>query len=379
MSKKRIIFYTGCRADYGLLEPIVQKIYSRLETYLVVGPHHQKEIFGKTSKKINKRFYKKIFYCGAKIDYTNVNVTNFISNSSKNYKKIINNVKPSLIVVLGDRYEVLSFTIAAFFERVNICHIHGGEKTIGSFDDTIRHVISKFSAFHFSSNHHYKNRLVSMGEKKENIFNFGSVGAEIARKFKFENKKKIFNLLGINTNKKIILATFHPETNSAIEYSRQIRIFLSALKGLKNNHIVFTASNPDPSGKMFNDKIKNFVKLNSNSSFFYSLGNKNYLNLAKFCELVLGNSSSAIIEVPSLGIPVLNIGVRQLGRVMSKNIYNCILKKVSIEKKIFEILAYKNKKYSKKNPYHKKNAVRNISKKILKLVKIKNSYKYFND
>ena len=125
MSKKRIIFYTGCRADYGLLEPLIQKIHNKLETYLVVGPHHQKKSFGNTSKNINKRYYKKIFYCDAKIDYTNVDVTSFISNSSKNYKKIINNVKPSLIIVLGDRYEVLSFTIAAFFERVNICHIHG--------------------------------------------------------------------------------------------------------------------------------------------------------------------------------------------------------------------------------------------------------------
>ena len=175
------------------------------------------------------------------------------------------------------------------------------------------------------------------------------------------------------------MATFHPETNSEVKYSKQIQIFLSALKRFKNNHIIFTSSNPDPSGKMFNDKIINFVKLNSNSSFFYSLGNKNYLNLAKFSGLVLGNSSSAIIEVPSLGIPVLNIGVRQSGRVMSKNIFNCILKKASIEKKIFEILANKNKKYSKKNPYHKRDAVRNISKKILQLIQIKNSYKYFND
>ena len=228
-------------------------------------------------------------------------------------------------VVLGDRYEVLSFAIASFFERINICHLHGGEKTIGSFDDTIRHVVTKFSTFHFTSNHIYKKRLISLGENEKNIFNFGSIGAEIVKNSKYLSKKQLFGRLGIDTKREIILSTFHPETNSNIGYKKQIRIFLSSLKKFKNFHFIFTASNPDPSGQMFNREIKKFVKKNFNSSFYYSLGNQNYLNLAKFSKLIIGNSSSAIIEAPSLGIPILNIGDRQLEELVKKY-FKCTIK-----------------------------------------------------
>ncbi|MAV82135.1 MAG: UDP-N-acetylglucosamine 2-epimerase (hydrolyzing) [Pelagibacteraceae bacterium] len=377
--KKKIIFYTGSRADYGLLEPIIKKIYNKSELHLIIGPHHLKDNFGKTLNKIQKNFFKKVYFCKTKINYENVDITEFISSSSKNYKNLLRKIRPSMAVVLGDRYEVLSFTIASFFERINICHLHGGEKTIGSFDDTIRHVITKFSAFHFSSNNLYKKRIISLGENKNNIFNLGSIGAEVVKKLNYLNKKEIFNLLKINTKKEIALLTFHPETNSVITYKTQIKTFLLSLKKFKNIHFIFTASNPDPSGQMFNREIKKFVKKNLNSSFYYSLGNKNYLNLAKFVKLIIGNSSSAIIEAPSLGVPILNIGDRQKGRIMSKNVFSVPLQKNIIEKAITKILKEKNKIYSKFNPYYKKNSIVNISKKILNLVKEKNTYKYFYD
>ena len=377
--KKKIIFYTGSRADYGLLEPIIKKTYNKFELYLIVGPHHLKDNFGKTLNRINKFFFKKIYYCKTKINYENVDIVDFISSSSKNYKNLLSKINPSMSVVLGDRYEVLSFAIASFFERVNICHLHGGEKTIGSFDDTIRHVVTKFSTFHFTSNHVYKKRLISLGENEKNIFNFGSIGAGIVKNSKYLSKKQLFGSLGIDTKREIILSTFHPETNSNISYKKQIRIFLSSLKKFKNFHFIFTASNPDPSGQMFNREIKKFVKKNLNSSFYYSLGNQNYLNLAKFSKLIIGNSSSAIIEAPSLGIPILNIGDRQLGRVMSKNILNVPLRIHLIEKALKRILQKKIKILSKINPYYKKDTTKNITKKIIDLIKIKNTYKYFHE
>ena len=377
--KKKIIFYSGSRADYGLLEPIIKKIHKKSDIYLIIGPHHLRDNFGKTLNKIQKKFFKKLYYCKTKINYQKVDIIDFISKSSKNYKNILRKIRPSMAVILGDRYEVLSFAMASFFEKVNVCHLHGGEKTIGSFDDTIRHVVTKFSTFHFSSNTIYKNRLISLGEDKKKIFNLGSIGAELVKDLSFFPKKEIFKFLKLDEKKEIILSTFHPETNTGINYKKQIEIFLLSLKKFKKFHFVFTASNPDPSGEMFNRKIKKFVKKNSNCSFYYSLGNQNYLNLAKFAKLVIGNSSSAIIEIPSLGIPVLNIGDRQSGRVMSKNIFNVPLNKNIIENSLEKILRVKKKIYLNSNPYYKKNSITNISKKIMSLVKIKNTFKYFND
>ncbi len=377
--KKKIIFYSGSRADYGLLEPIIKKIHKKSDIYLIIGPHHLRDNFGKTLNKIQKKFFKKLYYCKTKINYQKVDIIDFISKSSKNYKNILRKIRPSMAVILGDRYEVLSFAMASFFEKVNVCHLHGGEKTIGSFDDTIRHVVTKFSTFHFSSNTIYKNRLISLGEDKKKIFNLGSIGAELVKDLSFFPKKEIFKFLKLDEKKEIILSTFHPETNTGINYKKQIEIFLLSLKKFKKFHFVFTASNPDPSGEMFNRKIKKFVKKNSNCSFYYSLGNQNYLNLAKFAKLVIGNSSSAIIEIPSLGIPVLNIGDRQSGRIMSKNIFNVPLNKNIIENSLEKILRVKKKIYLNSNPYYKKNSITNISKKIMSLVKIKNTFKYFND
>ena len=377
--KKKIIFYSGSRADYGLLEPIIKKIHKKSDIYLIIGPHHLRDNFGKTLNKIQKKFFKKLYYCKTKINYQKVDIIDFISKSSKNYKNILRKIRPSMAVILGDRYEVLSFAMASFFEKVNVCHLHWGEKTIGSFDDTIRHVVTKFSTFHFSSNTIYKNRLISLGEDKKKIFNLGSIGAELVKDLSFFPKKEIFKFLKLDEKKEIILSTFHPETNTGINYKKQIEIFLLSLKKFKKFHFVFTASNPDPSGEMFNRKIKKFVKKNSNCSFYYSLGNQNYLNLAKFAKLVIGNSSSAIIEIPSLGIPVLNIGDRQSGRIMSKNIFNVPLNKNIIENSLEKILRVKKKIYLNSNPYYKKNSITNISKKIMSLVKIKNTFKYFND
>ena len=145
MSKKKIIFYTGSRADYGLLEPIIKKLKKKANLFLVIGPHHFVKNFGYSKRYINRKMFKKTFDCKSKINYKNVDINKFINLSIPKYKNIINNVNPDLVIVLGDRYEVLSFVIASFFQNKKICHLHGGEKTTGSFDDTIRHVITKFS------------------------------------------------------------------------------------------------------------------------------------------------------------------------------------------------------------------------------------------
>ena len=284
-----------------------------------------------------------------------------------------------MVVVLGDRYEVLSFVIAAFFLNKKICHLHGGEKTIGSFDDTIRHVITKFSNYHFTTNDKYKNRVLLMGENKQKVFNYGSIGAENVKKLSFINKKEILSKLGIKTDKDIILTTFHSETNTKKNYNTQIKIFLSALRNFKQFYFIFTASNGDPGGALFNSEIKKFVKNRKNSKFFYTLGTRDYLNVMKFSRMILGNSSSAIIESPSFNVPVLNVGLRQNGREFSKNIYNCSLNKNSIQKAVKKIIKIKIKKNNQSNLNYKKNSLINISNKIYSLANQKIDLKHYYD
>ena len=378
MSKKKIIFYTGSRADYGILEPLLKKLKKKIDLYLVIGPHHFVQNFGYSKKYINQKIFKKTFNCKTTINYKNVDINKFIYSSLPRYKKIIKNVDPDLVVILGDRYEVLSFVIASFFSNKKICHLHGGEKTQGSFDDTIRHVITKFSDYHFTTNDRYKKRVLSLGENKKNIFNFGSIGAENLKNIKYMNKKKILSKLKIKTQKPIILVTFHPETNSIKSFEFQIKTFLSSLQKFKDYHFIFTASNGDPGGDLFNSKIKEFVRSNNNSSYFYTLGTQSYLNIMKFSKMIIGNSSSAIIESPSFDIPVLNIGSRQKGRELSKNIINCEIKKRLIEKKIQRMTVYKKDK-TQRNLNYKKNSILNISNKIFNLIKRKKEFKFFYD
>ena len=176
MSKKKIIFYSGSRADYGLLEPIAKELSKKINLSLVIGPHHFVKNFGMTNKHISKKIFKKVFNCKTKINYKKVDINKFIYSSLPNYQKIIQVIKPDLVIVLGDRYEVLSFVIASFFQNIRICHLHGGEKTIGSID-TIRHAITKFSNFHFTTNYKYKKEFYQWARIKKYI-QFGSIGAE---------------------------------------------------------------------------------------------------------------------------------------------------------------------------------------------------------
>jgi len=379
MYKKKIIFYTGSRADYGILEPVIKNLKKKAVLYLIIGPHHFVKNFGLTKKYINKNLFKKTYNCNSKINYKNVDISKFFHSSILQYKKILKNLDPDLVVVLGDRYEVLSFVLASFFQNRKICHLHGGEKTIGSFDDTIRHVITKFSDYHFVTNAKYKERVLSLGEKNKNIFNLGSIGAENIRKIKFLNKKDILSKLNILSKKDIILVTFHPETNSSKSYKFQIKTFLSGLKRFRNYHFIFTSSNGDPGGDLFNSHIRKFVKSNRNTSFFHTLGTNNYLNIMKHSKMVIGNSSSAIIEAPSFNLPVLNVGCRQNGRELSKNIFNSELNKKEIEKKIQKLLSFKKRNNTQKNLNYKKNTSINISNTILSLVNKKKEFKYFHD
>ena len=361
---KKVLFITSSRADYGLLREVIletQKLNK--ETYLLVTGSHLSHEFGNTIKEIKKDNIKKIIkrnILGKK--FNDNKISNYISKSINITTEVINKKKPDVLVILGDRYELLGSAIAAMILRIPITHIHGGELTIGAYDDSIRHSITKLSHLHFPIHDDYKKRLIQLGENPKTIFNFGALGAHAISKMKLFKKSKIEKILNIKLSKKIILATFHPITLEKNMSKYYIKNLIRFLDKLNDCTIIFTSQNFDNESNNLKKEILNFEKKKDNIHFYKSLGRKMYISLMKISYLVIGNSSSGVLETPSFGIRTINIGNRQEGRIISNNIINCNYNINSINK---AFLKSKNKSTKSRNPFLKKNTPIKIAKKIL--------------
>ena len=384
-SKKKIIIVTGSRADYGILKNLIICLNKskKFRLSLVVTGQHLSKNYGNTSKMVINDFAKICHFINIDIKKTNSSsILNSISTGIKKIGKFIQMQKPELIILLGDRYEILSAAIGSIYNNVKIAHIHGGEVTTGSVDDTIRHALTKFSDFHFVSTDTYKKRVIQMGENPTNVFNVGALGAENAKNIELRNKKELEKNLSIKFNKYNFLITINSFIEGKCTIESLLKNLFLVLKKFKNTSFIFTMPNSDLKSDFINSEILKFCKKNKNCYFFKFMGSKNYLSCIKVCDLVLGNSSSGILEAPTLNTPTVNIGDRQKGRVQansiinsensSKNIYNSIRKSLSQK--------FKNKIKKTKNPYFKKNTAKNIVQIIEKNVLIKrNKSKEFYD
>lgn len=379
---KKILVFTGSRADFGILKPLIFRIKKdrSLKLSLFAGPHHFQKKTGFTVQEIKKsklkinHFQKYLF---KKLDKKEI--LNYCGNSLAFFGNILKKDKPDIVILLGDRYEVFVFCIVAFFLNIPIAHIHGGEITSGAIDDALRHSITKMSDIHFVCHKDYKKRVIQLGENPHTVFNFGSLSLETIKRKKFAEKETLFRKYGIPGHKKTILITFHPETKSKIYEKKQIKILLNSLNKIKNSFIIFTHNNFDIFGKYFINEITNFCKKNRNSKIIKSLGIDEYHNFVYNVDLVLGNSSSGIIEVPMLKTPTLNIGDRQNGRIFSKSIFQVDLNSKLINVKIKSIFD-RRKKYIFENKFYKKNTSLNILKEIKKFIlKKKRNQKLFYD
>lgn len=380
--KKKILVFTGSRADFGILKPLIFQIKKdrSLKLSIFAGPHHFQKKTGLTNEEIKKNKLK-INYL-QKYLFKNLNekeIIDYCGHSLSFFGNVLSKEKPDMIVLLGDRYEVFIFCIVSFFFNIPIAHIHGGEITSGAIDDALRHSITKMSNIHFVCHKDYKKRVIQLGENPKTVFNYGSLASETIIKKKFEKKETLFRKYKIPAYKKTLLVTYHPETKSKIFVKKQIKILLNSLKKINNCFIIFTNNNFDTFGKHFIKEITNFCKKNKNSKIIKSLGIEDYHNFVFNVDLVLGNSSSGIIEVPMLKTPTLNIGNRQNGRVFSKSIFQVELNSKLIRKKI-EFLLKRNRKYIFENKFYKKNTSLNILKEIKKFIlKKKLNQKLFYD
>lgn len=385
MIKKKICILTSCRADYDLLRGLIKCLVKskNINLNLIITGQHLSKQYGYTSKNIIQDF-KSI---SKKIDIRigKSNQRNLIKTVSIGLNKIgnhLNSEKPKILIILGDRYEILSAGIAAFLNQIPIVHIHGGEKTHGSYDDMVRHSITKLSHYHFVSHKIYKKRVVQLGENPRNVFNVGSLGAENISKLTFIRKQDLEKNLKLKFENKIFLITINSYIEEKISMNMLLDNLFSVLKDLKQTSFIFTMSNSDLRSDLINYKIKTFCKKYKNAHFFKSLGAKNYLSLMKICNVIIGNSSSGILESPSLKIPTINIGSRQDGRIFSKNIVNSNGSYESIYRSIKKVFSknFSKKIKNVKNPLFKKNTSIKIKKIIeQKILKEKIKKKIFYD
>ena len=353
MNKRKIMFFSTGRADFYLLSLILKRFEKskKFKNYLVATGNHYDKDKGETYKEILKKGFKINF----KVPYIlktgkKKEIIYEISKSIKKNFDILNKVKPDLILILGDRFELISIAYTAHLLNIPIAHLHGGEVTEGAFDDAIRHSISKLSNIHFVCHKIYKKRLVNMGEDPKNVHDVGGFGAELIANETKLSKKDIEKVLNFKIEKNIILVNLHPETKN--ENANYLALFL-ALKKLTNKYtIVFTSPNSDPGSRAISRHILEFKK-NNNVYYFSNLGSDLYHSLLRFSSVLIGNSSSGLLEAPLLNIPSINIGQRQKGRLLEESVLNCNFNKNEILKNFNRALKKKNKIFKIKHHINK--------------------------
>lgn len=334
---KRVGVVTATRAEYGLLKNTIEQINcdNELELVLIVTGTHLLESYGNTINEIVEDGYKideKVDFFMASNDFGGI--CKSIGMASILFSDVFLRNKLDMLVVLGDRYELLPICTVAMNACIPIAHISGGEATEGAIDEVIRHCVTKMSYLHFTSCEIYRKRVIQLGEHPDRVFNFGDVGVENIKKMNLLTREELGKDLGMDLSRPYFSVTFHPVTLEHNSVEEQTMEMLNAIKELKEYKFIFTKSNADIGGSVINEMIDDFVKKKDNCVCFASLGIKRYLSLLKYSSGIVGNSSSGIIEAPSLKIPTVNIGNRQSGRLKAKSIIDCNPKKEDIVKAI---------------------------------------------
>ena len=323
---QKICVVTSTRADYGLLRRLIKLINGsdKFDLQLVVTGSHLSKMFGETYKEIEADGIS----INRKIDLllvsdTPVGLAKSASLGLMRFGDAFDSLNPDLVLVLGDRFEILSAVNAAMFARIPIAHLHGGELTEGIIDEAIRHSITKCSHLHFVSNEVYRKRVIQLGENPKTVFNVGGLGVDAIRNINLLSKSELENSLRIKFKNKNLLITFHPVTLEKNTSLFQMSELLDSLSDLKDTCLIFTMPNADTDGRIIFELIDNFVSKNMNAHVFTSLGQLRYLSCIAQVDAVVGNSSSGLAEVPSFKKATINIGDRQKGRVQSVSVINC--------------------------------------------------------
>lgn len=321
---KKVAVVTATRAEYGLLSPVIKKLRGKENTNfrvdLIVTGTHLSEGYGKTINEIDERIDHAI-----QIPVDSAIEQDISHNQAEvlvKFTQLFIREKYNGVIILGDRYEMLAIAIAASNSRTPIFHLCGGDTTEGAMDEWIRHAISKMSYIHFVTNEDSRRRVIQLGESPDRVFNYGSTSIDNILHVADMTKTEALRSIGLD-DCRYALCTYHPVTMDNGNVDEPIKAFLAAIKAFPELQFIVTKSNADQGGARINELLDEAEKQIDNLHVYTSLGVRRYLSLMKYAELVLGNSSSGIIETPAFRVPTVNIGDRQRGRLQSESIINC--------------------------------------------------------
>ncbi|MFC1504049.1 UDP-N-acetylglucosamine 2-epimerase [Spirochaetota bacterium] len=383
MRRSLICVFTGSRAEYGLLKPLLIAIrkHPHFRLKLVVSGAHLSSAFCYT--------YKQIKRDGFKIDEkvkmllnsdTETGISKSLGLGIVSYADTLDRIRPDLVILLGDRFEAFAFATASHIHRIPIAHLHGGETTEGAIDEAFRHAITKMSHLHFTSTDDYRKRVIQLGEEPRTVFNVGAIGLDNIRTMKLLTRSDFEKKTKFTLGEKNLIVTFHPvtlEKNSSMAQFKELLKFISIQKKTK---IIFTKANADTNGRIINKMIDKFVKrYKYRACSFASMGSKLYLSALQYVDAVVGNSSSGIIEAPSFKIGTINIGDRQNGRIKAKSIIDSSPVSRDINMAFKKLYSSRFQSVLKKirNPYgngHSTEMIINMLEKNLDKIKIKKSF-----
>lgn len=353
---KRVCVITGTRAEYGLLRPLMARIAASevLSLHLVVTGAHLSPAFGDT--------WREIVADGFSIDErvplplrddSTLGAATAFGAAVPGIAEALGRLAPDVVVLLGDRYEMLAAAVAAHLSGIPIAHLHGGELTEGAFDDAMRHAITKMAVLHFTATEEYRRRVVQLGEDPAGVYAVGALGLDNIRALPLLGRDELERELAFDLGEHSVALTFHPVTLAG-DSAAQLAEVLAALGAFPDLHVVATRPNADPGNRRLTELLDAFVASHPDrAAVFTSLGSVRYLSLLSAVDAVVGNSSSGIIEAPSFGVPSVDIGDRQAGRVRAQSVIHCEPKRADVERALAEALspAFRAVAAVAENPY----------------------------
>ena len=339
--RKRVALATFGRSDWGLLRNLLIELkkHPELEVFLIAAGSHFLDKFGNSVSDVAQDGFE----VNASIDCLSGSseaeeIVQDMSSSLSKFGEVLNIANPDILLLLGDRFETLTAASAALVLGIPIAHINGGEITEGAFDDSIRHAITKMASLHFVANEDYETRVLQLGEAPARVHNVGHLALDSFRSLHPLSKTELEEMVGLKLMSQNFLVTLHPETSSLTSSRQLVSAVLGALQRFPDASIVFTAPNPDPGHEEITNYIQEFVRFRQNSVFVNSLGPRGYLSMMIQSTLVLGNSSSGVLEAPLVEIPSIDVGDRQKGRTSQKTILRCLPEIESIQNAISAVL-----------------------------------------
>ncbi len=360
---------TTSRADYGIYFPVLAEImrHSDLTLQLYVTGSHLSAAHGQTIKFIKRdgfpiRAQVKVSLA----DDSAAGIAGTMGEVTRGFAQVFKKTRPDIVLVLGDRYEMHAAALAAVPFNIPLAHLHGGETTYGAIDELFRHSLTKLSHLHFPATPEFARRLYLMGEEPWRVSVSGAPGLDNLRLLPRMSRDELGRQWGFNTDRPLVVVTFHPVTLELSKTDGYIRNLLAALSRFRECSLVFTAPNADPAGIQIKKHLLRFVKLNSNATFVASFGQRGYVSLLAQAAAMVGNSSSGIIEAASFKLPVVNVGNRQAGRLRGRNVIDVLPTAVAIERGIKQALSarFKQSLRAMTNPYGDGHAARRIVQKL---------------